>query len=99
LRRLEGQIEEYERDHEPGIRIVNRKNNGREPAWLIKMISGVCIILVASGIITGIATYAIVASLRTRIEDYILANDKRMDQMDHKTDDIQRRLDRGAGVR
>jgi len=43
-----------------------------------------------------VTTYATVASLKTRIEDYILSNDHRMDQNEQRIRDSERRLDRGA---
>jgi len=82
----------------PDIRINNSKGNGGNSSWQNKVLVGVAITVIATAILEAIATYALVGSLRTKIEDYITSNDRRMDRDESQWDATQRRLDRGAGA-
>lgn len=94
---LEEMIANALRDNEPGIRIVNSKGNGGNQ-WQNKLILGVCTILVASAIMTTATVIVTVASIRTRVEDYIKSNDERLSRVEKQADETQRRLDRGAAA-
>jgi hypothetical protein len=94
---LERFIKRIARDHEAGVHIQNTGRSG-PPSWQNKFLLGVGIALTVSAITTTATVIVTVASIRTRIEDYITSNDKRVDRVEHQTDDIQRRLDRGGGV-
>lgn len=89
-------IQEELGGYEPNIRINNSKGPGS--SWQNKVLVGVAITVISAVILGGITTYAIVGSIRTRIEDYISSNDRRMDSMETRLRDNERRLDRGAGV-
>lgn len=95
LQEIIDKIDQIARDHEsPAIHIRNSPRPRKSDSWQTKVI----IILATSGVLGAVATYATVASLKTKIEDYILSNDKRMDRDESQTWDIQRRLDRGAAI-
>lgn len=93
---LERFIQRIARDHEPGIRIDNRGRAG-PPPWQNKIIGIVAAGLILSAITTTATVIVTVASIRTRIEDYIISNDKRLERDERQIDDTQKRLDRGAG--
>jgi hypothetical protein len=91
LRKLEGL------QHDPSIHITN--GGGSEPPkWLTKYILGVGIALTVSAITTTATTIVIVASLSTKVDDYIKANNERVSRVEKQADETQRRLDRGAGT-
>jgi len=92
IRELEGQIDDIARDHGTPIHIVNHPKPAKPDTWQNKLIISLAIVAIAG----AVTTYATVASLKTRIEDYILSNDHRMDQDEQRIRDSERRLDRGA---
>lgn len=94
---LERVVKQIARDHEPGIHITNSGKSG-PPAWQNKFLLMVGAAVTVSAITATATVIVTVASIRTRIDDYILSNDKRLDRDEHLIDDTQKRLDRGAGL-
>lgn len=93
LRDLENLIRQIARDHEPGVHIVNHPKPPRNE-WSNKLIMGVAVTVIATAIIGAVVTYATVSSLETRIADYIISNNQRMDSVELRLRDTERRLDR-----
>jgi hypothetical protein len=92
LRELEGY-----RQYDSGPRITNY-GRSEPPKWFYKIIVAVAAGIILSAITTTATTIVIVASIRTRVEDYIKSNDQRVSRVEQQTDDNTRRLDRGSAA-
>lgn len=92
---VERMIQNRDRNRDNGIHITNQGRSGA-PKWLNKFILGVGVSLIASAVVTTATTIVTVASIRTRIEDYILSNDRRLERDERQIDETRIRQDRGG---
>lgn len=94
---LERFIQRIAREQDHSVHI-HSSNQGRSepPKWLNKFILGVGILIAASAVTATATVIITVASVTTKVDDYIKSNDQRVNGIEEGQRELQRRLDRGA---